>query len=99
MKWYAHLADCKNLVIKDYIDLVRDQLRHDRSQCIKLIAYSSIILIVDSTAEPPSPFSNATNLPGSEPATIDRPSEYLRARCPLCFGGKQYHEPGEMYME
>jgi len=26
---------------------------------------------------------------------LDRPSEYLRAHCPLCFGGKQWHDPNE----
>jgi hypothetical protein len=26
----------------------------------------------------------------------DRPSEYLRARCPLCFGGQTCYDPSEM---
>lgn len=25
-----------------------------------------------------------------------RPSEYLRQRCPLCFGGKNFHDPSVM---
>lgn len=27
---------------------------------------------------------------------LTRPSEYLRARCPLCFGGKACHDPQSM---
>lgn len=33
-----------------------------------------------------------TNL-GGEPDPLSRPSEYLRSRCPLCFGGVNWHDP------
>ncbi|KDR66151.1 hypothetical protein GALMADRAFT_44200, partial [Galerina marginata CBS 339.88] len=29
-------------------------------------------------------------------AGLDRPSEYLRERCPLCFGGSNWHQPDEL---
>ncbi len=29
---------------------------------------------------------------------IDRPSEYLRERCPLCFGGANWKKPDELYV-
>ena len=35
-------------------------------------------------------------LPQAEASKQDRPSEYLRARCPLCFGGQKCYDPGEM---
>jgi hypothetical protein len=38
----------------------------------------------------PEPASNAHS-------KLDRPSEYLRARCPLCFGAKQWYNPNEKY--
>jgi hypothetical protein len=44
---------------------------------------------------------NATNLEiqtridgtRSVPDDSERPSEYLRKRCPICFGGTQLHDP------
>ena len=30
---------------------------------------------------------------------IDRPSEYLRERCPLCFGGTNWKKPNELYVQ
>jgi len=35
-------------------------------------------------------------LPQAEASKQDRPSEYLRARCPACFGGQRCHDPNEM---
>ena len=32
----------------------------------------------------------------TETGQHDRPSEYLRARCPLCFGGQKVYNPQEM---
>jgi len=29
---------------------------------------------------------------------LKRPSEYLRGRCPLCFGGESWQQPDEMYL-
>jgi len=29
-------------------------------------------------------------------SNLNRPSEYLRGRCPLCFGGEKCHDPTEM---
>jgi hypothetical protein len=34
--------------------------------------------------------------PSDAQPKLDRPSEYLRARCLLCFGGKEYCTPAEM---
>lgn len=28
----------------------------------------------------------------------DRPNEYLRERCPLCFGGENWSKPSEKYV-
>ena len=33
------------------------------------------------------------NLPEDPIPPLSRPSEYLRQRCPLCFGGQQTHDP------
>ena len=51
-----------------------------------------------------SPASSSTSIPHhsalvdaacpEEPTPpLSRPSEYLRQQCPLCFGGKQTHDP------
>lgn len=29
---------------------------------------------------------------------LKQPSEYLRKRCPLCFGGEKIHDPSAMYV-
>jgi len=34
----------------------------------------------------------------SVPADSERPSEYLRKRCPTCFGGKQVHDPNIVWV-
>jgi hypothetical protein len=56
-------------------------------------------LIVDGQQQvsPDNPLPQGSG-PESEPNAqpkLDRPSEYLRARCPLCFGGKQWYNPNE----
>jgi hypothetical protein len=30
---------------------------------------------------------------------FERPSDYLRGRCPLCFGGKDWKKPDDLYVE
>lgn len=35
---------------------------------------------------------------GEETPVADRPSQYLRERCPLCFGGENWQKPDQMYV-
>ncbi len=58
-------------------------------QCYKVFLFIKVfvtlfmtICILESTALP-------------EPLN-ERPSDYLRERCPLCFGGKNWSKPEEM---
>ena len=30
---------------------------------------------------------------------FERPSEYLRGRCPLCFGGNDWNKPNDLYVK
>jgi hypothetical protein len=41
--------------------------------------------------------TDSNRIPNNE-EPLDRPSEYLRKRCPLCFGGEQIHDPNMMYV-
>ncbi|KAJ7821848.1 hypothetical protein B0H13DRAFT_2241700 [Mycena leptocephala] len=41
-----------------------------------------------SPSPPSSPTNSSHDYPFSEPEDRSRPSDYLRARCPACFGGK-----------
>jgi hypothetical protein len=49
-----------------------------------------------STPRSRNEVSDADRHPLGEP--LKRPSEYLRKRCPLCFGGEQIHDPTAMYV-
>jgi hypothetical protein len=52
------------------------------------------IFTIADTRGSGAPAAEAEQLP--ETGNQDRPSEYLRARCPLCFGGQKCYDPGEM---
>jgi len=34
----------------------------------------------------------------SKPQGLKQPSDYLRERCPLCFGGSNWAKPDEVYV-
>ncbi|EDR05524.1 uncharacterized protein LACBIDRAFT_302739 [Laccaria bicolor S238N-H82] len=83
MQWYATLIDCKNLRIQDYLDQVRLSLTQpsDDNEDVEM--------------ESADDFENQSHSASPEPKQLERPSEYLRARCPLCFGGEDWSKPEE----
>lgn len=56
----------------------------------------SLIKFEDVEMENADDFENRSHSPSVEPKQLERPSEYLRARCPLCFGGEDWSKPEEM---
>lgn len=40
----------------------------------------------------------ASSHQSQEEPPLSRPSEYLRQRCPLCFGGKNCHDPSVVWV-
>ena len=94
MRWYTTLVDRKNLLIKDYVDVVRGRLRNEPSNPGEYNPSSK------DTKNWEAEFPDASVTPDSARSNInpavDRPSEYLRERCPLRFGGTNCHSPDEV---
>ncbi|PPR00336.1 hypothetical protein CVT26_009746, partial [Gymnopilus dilepis] len=82
LQWYAVLQDEKRLQVQDFINLVRN----------------TEVPTSDSPAdEEKEPGQTEKHVEEGKEGDkgLDRPSDYLRERCPACFGGKNWHEPGE----
>ncbi|RDB15385.1 hypothetical protein Hypma_004634, partial [Hypsizygus marmoreus] len=86
LHWYSKLLDAKKLLVQSHIDEARkaiiaedevDSPSNDQNGIMKLI------LFLDDEALPAED--------QKEPNSCNRPSDYLRARCPLCFGSSQCH--------
>ncbi|KIM39165.1 hypothetical protein M413DRAFT_75239, partial [Hebeloma cylindrosporum] len=106
LKWYATLTNTKNLMLRDYLNVVRgaelsmedegDQYesegRFGLACSLKyIVAHVSISDIVYQPEQVPE-----MNEQDSSPRQFnDRPDEYLRERCPLCFGGENWSKPSE----
>jgi hypothetical protein len=82
LNWYATLCDATHAYIQDLLERVRANSKVARPPL------------------PPAPTASVTNLQEPRPigtgidesqqpgtSTLFRPTEYLRHRCPLCFGG------------
>lgn len=57
--------------------------------------YISLIKIKDVEMKSTDDYEGQSCSPSPEPKQPERPSEYLRARCPLCFGGEDWSKPEE----
>ncbi|KDR65453.1 hypothetical protein GALMADRAFT_81864, partial [Galerina marginata CBS 339.88] len=96
LHWYATLVDTKNLMIRDYLDQVRGSIlaMDDDDDNID----ESDIIMHEPQALPDVEMSDASS-PVDElptPKHSDRPSEYLRERCPLCFGGENWKKEEDL---
>ena len=101
LQWYGHLIAQKELLISGVINEGRLKIEAD----IKPPLESEDLIEEGQNQEPP-PSSSPT--PTGDDASdqshettkatpdIPRPSEYLRQRCPLCFGGDNPHDPNFM---
>ncbi|PPR01991.1 hypothetical protein CVT26_008736, partial [Gymnopilus dilepis] len=89
LHWYANLTNTANLKIRDYLNAVRGSVLTmedgDEEMDHEPQQLPEDTLMEDSTGE------------GQESGgSGNRPSEYLRERCPCCFGGDNWHKPDEM---
>ncbi|KDR80500.1 hypothetical protein GALMADRAFT_62166 [Galerina marginata CBS 339.88] len=99
LHWYATLTDTKNLAIRDYLDQVRGSiLAMDNDDSTE----ENDIIMHEPQAVPDVEMSDASS-PGINSEFIlkikltwDRPSEYLRERCPLCFGGENWKKKDDL---
>ncbi|KIK02232.1 hypothetical protein K443DRAFT_79544, partial [Laccaria amethystina LaAM-08-1] len=81
MQWYATLIDKKNYHLVKYLDQFR------------LSATDTADVQMSSPVSDDEP-QDAPSVPKTD--ARDRPSEYLRSRCPLCFGGMDWSKSDEL---
>lgn len=81
LQWFAILRDRAEIRISNYIAMSKDdEAANIRTDLVTPSTSSSGV-------EPPPSEDLSSNTP--EQANVrDRPSDYLRRRCPACFGGE-----------
>ena len=89
MQWYNVLINKKEMVIRSQLE----------DACFMLSAMGGY---EPEDVEPQNNMEDPQNTDSPAEATQEvrqellRPSEYLRRRCPLCFGGQNCHDPNSM---
>ncbi|KDR74540.1 hypothetical protein GALMADRAFT_141567 [Galerina marginata CBS 339.88] len=104
LQWYATLQDLKNLTMGDFLDDMRtyvddDNLNNQDDAGVGLMGNSNVHSQdhTDTGHESSgSQDSDNNNTEEKYDTGLNRPSEYLRERCPLCFGGSNWHQPEEI---
>ncbi|KDR70633.1 hypothetical protein GALMADRAFT_144532 [Galerina marginata CBS 339.88] len=99
LQWYATLQDLKNLTMRDFLDDTRDELRYKGNDSFDIEDDTGIKLTgnINEHGEGHAGASHgSTGAEKDDDAGLDRPSEYFRERCPLCFGGSNWHQPEEL---
>ncbi|KDR70808.1 hypothetical protein GALMADRAFT_75558 [Galerina marginata CBS 339.88] len=96
LHWYATLVDTKNLMIRDYLDQVRGSILamdddNDNTEENDIIMHEPQALPDVEMSDASSPVDGLPT-----PKHPDRPSEYLRERCPLCFGGDNWKKNDDL---
>ncbi|KAF8870464.1 hypothetical protein CPB84DRAFT_1855562 [Gymnopilus junonius] len=87
LQWYATLEDSKN----QWMHKVINNVQKENRTVTDTIQDQARPGTQAEATEPSTPVADDANTP-----PLDRPSEYLRERCPVCFGGKDWHQPQEM---
>ncbi|KAG6807338.1 hypothetical protein H0H92_007961, partial [Tricholoma furcatifolium] len=89
--WYNALKDATDRFVKEQLDLDREFIYHVRDgksmtedDFYKIDPFSSPLLRRDNNQQP---HRIRSSNPFPEPKSRIRPSNHLRSRCPLCFGG------------
>ncbi|EDR08566.1 uncharacterized protein LACBIDRAFT_327110 [Laccaria bicolor S238N-H82] len=80
MQWYATLIDKKNLLVNNYLDDMRSSIKVS-DENMEMADEDNIEIDEDMHTAAPN---------------LERPSDYLRGRCPLCFGGKDWSKPDDL---
>lgn len=101
LQWYYVLVDQTNQHVRNSLDQARHVLLSDNalkaSTPGEQASSSPPATPPPSSSPPPAsspPPSAAGQSSTQEPLT--RPSDYLRRRCPLCFGGSTIRDPNMM---
>jgi hypothetical protein len=86
-------------VVTDYLDVVCENLKYDISTAGNY-QFCSLIFMFNKFYSDEPIVDNIGDASKSDQLTETRqqgrPSDYLRARCPLCFGGQKIYNPQEM---
>ncbi|KAF8867491.1 hypothetical protein CPB84DRAFT_1698862, partial [Gymnopilus junonius] len=80
LQWYATLEDTKSHQLQEAINSMQENTR-------------PVVEVDDQEAH------SADDIPAhnqTEEPVNNHPSEYLRERCPACFGGSNWHQPDEI---
>ncbi|RDB20395.1 hypothetical protein Hypma_012501 [Hypsizygus marmoreus] len=94
LHWYAKLIDAKNKIVGQHLDDARQRLL--TVQDIDSVANEPNMDNVDDSAQNKDSAQNEDSDQNKNSDHSDvrtRPSDYLRSRCPLCFGSEQCHNP------
>ncbi|KDR79080.1 hypothetical protein GALMADRAFT_136978 [Galerina marginata CBS 339.88] len=94
--WYATLTDTKNLLMRDYLNKMRGAVlsMDDEDDVAEDVHYEPQSLREETTEPQPGDVEEEYNK--NKDFHPNRPSEYLRERCPLCFGGENWCKPEEL---
>ncbi|EDR09779.1 uncharacterized protein LACBIDRAFT_325583 [Laccaria bicolor S238N-H82] len=79
-RWYATLIDKKNLLVNNYLDDMRSSIKVSDKN-VGMEQEDNIEIDEDMHTAAPN---------------LEKPSDYLRGRCPLCFGGKDWSKPDDL---
>ncbi|KII83586.1 hypothetical protein PLICRDRAFT_119196 [Plicaturopsis crispa FD-325 SS-3] len=93
--WYGSLVNATRSTVGEYLEEGRNSSSRSRRATVEDVEED-----IDEEDYPPdggdseeSCGDGAGRSQENTEGVRTRPSEYLRARCPLCFGGKNWHDP------
>ncbi|RDB23171.1 hypothetical protein Hypma_009676 [Hypsizygus marmoreus] len=79
LHWYSKLIDAKNQIVGQQINEAREKIISMQEE--------------ESDSNKDNNDTSTASDSSDDSSGRTRPSEYLRARCPLCFGSEQCHNP------
>ncbi|PPQ72968.1 hypothetical protein CVT26_014513 [Gymnopilus dilepis] len=109
LQWYATLQDTKSLKLAEFLNHIR-QSEHEDRRCHPLIFVNFVFYLSERFSRYKTctdvcscrilmlackgPSDGEEDFNPHHDST--RPSEYLRQRCLLCFGGRNWHHPDDL---
>ncbi|KAJ3725522.1 hypothetical protein DFJ43DRAFT_1157442 [Lentinula guzmanii] len=97
LRWYNALQQATTSFVDSILDISRQELLEGAKPNLTLTSLlpGTSQPIEDRTGEHNHDRpSKRTRTEGVDPASLGRPSDYLRSRCPVCFGGKSEFTEG-----